>query len=97
MKPHEILNMVKEKSIKFIDFKFQDFPGTWQHFTVPSHCLEEDSFEDGYGFDGSSMRGWQAINDSDMLILPDPTTAFVDPFTEIPTLSLTCSILDPIT
>ncbi|MBN2327115.1 MAG: type I glutamate--ammonia ligase [Candidatus Omnitrophica bacterium] len=97
MSPNEVLNMVKEKSIKFIDFKFQDFPGTWQHFTVPAHCLEEDSFEDGYGFDGSSIRGWKAINESDMLILPDPATAFVDPFTEIPTLSLTCSILDPIT
>jgi glutamine synthetase len=97
MTPQEVLSQVKEKSIRFIDFKFQDFPGTWQHFSVPAHCLEEDSFEDGYGFDGSSIRGWQAINESDMLLLPDPTTAFVDPFMEIPTLSLTCSILDPIT
>ncbi len=97
MTPKEVLSMIKEKSIQFVDFKFQDFPGTWQHFTVPQHCLEEDSFEEGFGFDGSSIRGWQAINESDMLILPDPTTAFVDPFMEIPTLSLTCSILDPIT
>ncbi len=97
MTPKEILNQVEEKSIKFIDFKFQDFPGTWQHFTVPSHCLEADSFEDGFGFDGSSIRGWKAIDESDMLIMPDPTTAFVDPFMEMPTLSLTCSIIDPIT
>ena len=97
MTPNEVLNLVKEKSIKFIDFKFQDFPGTWQHFSVPAHCLEEDSFEDGYGFDGSSIRGWKAIDESDMLLLPDPTTAFVDPFMELPTLSLTCSVLDPIT
>ncbi len=97
MTPQEVLNTIKEKSVKFVDFKFQDFPGTWQHFTIPSHCLEADSFEDGFGFDGSSIRGWQEINESDMLILPDPTTAFVDPFISTPTISLTCSILDPIT
>ena len=97
MTPQEVLTLIKEKSIKYVDFKFQDFPGTWQHFTVPSHCLEAESFEEGFGFDGSSIRGWQAINESDMLILPDPTTAFVDPFREHSTLSLTCSILDPIT
>jgi len=97
MTPKEVLNLIKEKDIKFVDFKFQDFIGTWQHFSVPSQCLEEDSFEDGYGFDGSSIRGWKAINESDMLMLPDPTTAFVDPFLKVPTLSLQCSILDPIT
>ncbi len=97
MTPQEIINMIKEKSIKFVDFKFQDFPGTWQHFSIPSGVLEEESFEDGFGFDGSSIRGWQEINESDMLILPDPETAFVDPFMSMSTLSLTCSILDPIT
>lgn len=97
MTPQEIMNLIKEKGVKFVDFRFQDFPGTWQHFTVPSHCVEADSFEDGFGFDGSSIRGWQAINESDMLILPDPTTAFIDPFMEYPTLSITSSILDPIT
>jgi len=97
MTPQEVLGLIKEKSIKFVDFKFQDFLGTWQHFSVPVNCLEEDSFEDGYGFDGSSIRGWKAIDESDMLMLPDPTTAFVDPFTELPTLSLTCTIIDPIT
>jgi len=97
MTPKEVLKTIKEKSVQFIDFKFQDFPGTWQHFSVPSHCLEEESFEEGFGFDGSSIRGWKTINESDMLILPDPTTAFIDPFTSHVTLSLTCTILDPIT
>jgi glutamine synthetase len=97
MTPQEVLTLVKDQSIKFIDYKFQDFPGTWQHFTVPAHNLDLDTFEDGIGFDGSSIRGWKAINESDMLVHPDPITAFVDPFLEAPTLSLTCSILDPIT
>ncbi|MEW6236427.1 MAG: type I glutamate--ammonia ligase [Candidatus Omnitrophota bacterium] len=97
MTPKEVLKTIKEKSVQFVDFKFQDFPGTWQHFSVPSHCLEEESFEEGFGFDGSSIRGWKTINESDMLILPDPTTAFIDPFTSHVTLSLTCTILDPIT
>ena len=97
MTPQEVIALMKEESIQFIDFKFQDFPGTWQHFSVPAAELEEDSFEEGFGFDGSSMRGWKAIHESDMLIMPDPATAFVDPFLAHPTLSLTCSILDPIT
>ncbi len=97
MNPKEVLKTVKDQDVKIVDFKFQDFPGTWQHFSVPARELTEESFEDGFGFDGSSIRGWQAINESDMLILPDPTTAFIDPFCEIPTLSLTCTILDPIT
>lgn len=97
MTPKEVLQMIKDKSIKFVDFKFTDFPGTWQHTSISAGELEESSFEDGFGFDGSSIRGWQAINESDMLILPDPKTAFVDPFCSYPTLSLTCSILDPLT
>jgi glutamine synthetase len=97
MTPKEVLTMIKEKGIQFVDFKFQDLPGTWQHTSIPCNHLEEDSFEDGFGFDGSSIRGWKAINESDMLILPDPETAFIDPFMAYPTLSLTCSILDPIT
>jgi len=97
MNPKEILAMIKDQDAKIVDFKFQDFPGTWQHFSVPSRELTEESFEDGFGFDGSSIRGWQAINESDMLVLPDPTTAFIDPFCKVPTLSLTCTILDPIT
>lgn len=92
-----VLKFIAEKNVKFVDFKFMDFVGTWQHFTVPAAELEESSFEDGFGFDGSSIRGWQAINESDMIILPDPATAFLDPFYTIPTVSLTSTILDPIT
>jgi glutamine synthetase len=74
-----------------------DFPGLWQHFTIPIGKLDEDVFEDGIGFDGSSIRGWQDIHESDMLVVPQPDTAFLDPFTEIPTLSIICNIQDPIT
>ncbi len=89
--------MVKEKSIGMVDLRFLDFPGLWQHFTVPARELTLDSFTDGFGFDGSSIRGWQAINESDMLVIPVATTATVDPFLEEPTLSLICDIQDPIT
>ena len=97
MTSQEVISQIKERSIQFVDFKFQDFPGTWQHFTVPAHRVEKEIFEEGLGFDGSSIRGWQAINESDMLVLPDAESAFVDPFLKQPTMSLTCSILDPIT
>jgi glutamine synthetase len=74
-----------------------DFPGLWQHFTIPASKLTEDIFEEGLGFDGSSIRGWQAINESDMLVKPQPETAFLDPFTTLPTLVMVCNIHDPIT
>src|SRR5271157_2245177 len=74
-----------------------DFPGIWQHFTIPVDKLEESVFEEGLGFDGSSIRGWQAINESDMLVIPQPETAFLDPFTKEPTLILFCNIKDPLT
>jgi glutamine synthetase len=74
-----------------------DFPGLWQHFSVPIRELEESSFEDGFGFDGSSIRGWQPIHASDMLVIPDPSTAKMDPFYEAPTLVLICDIADPVT
>jgi glutamine synthetase len=74
-----------------------DFPGLWQHFTIPVGKLDEDTFEDGLGFDGSSIRGWQAINESDMLVVPQPETAWIDPFTELTTLAMICNIQDPIT
>ncbi len=93
----KILSYVKDNNIQFIDFKFMDFPGQWQHFTVPVSQLSEDSFEDGYGFDGSSIRGWKPINESDMLIIPDPNTMFVDEFIESPTLSLICDVYEPAT
>ncbi len=97
MKPQEVLNLCKEKGVKCVDFKFMDFPGQWQHFTVPISQLSEESFEGGFGFDGSSIRGWQSIHQSDMLVMPDPETAMIDPFASIPTLSLVCNIVDPIT
>ena len=95
MDSKEVLKFSSDNDIKFVDLKFVDFIGTWQHFTVPVSELEESSFEDGFGFDGSSIRGWQAINESDMLILPDPGTCFLDTFHAIPTISLTATILDP--
>lgn len=92
-----VVKLVEEKGIKFIDFRFMDFPGIQQHFAIPAAEFNEDIFEDGLGFDGSSIRGWQKIHESDMLVIPDPTTATIDPFMELPTLILYCNIADPIT
>ena len=93
----KILDLVRDRKLQVVDVKFCDLPGTWQHFSIPASTLEEDVFREGLGFDGSSIRGFQAINESDMLLLPDPASAFVDPVLEVPTLSLTCDIYDPIT
>ncbi len=93
----DIVKLMEEKGIQFVDLRFMDFPGMQQHFTVPVSELIEDTFEEGFGFDGSSIRGWQEIHESDMLVMPDPTTATVDPFSDLPTLILFCNILDPIT
>ncbi|NMB82059.1 MAG: type I glutamate--ammonia ligase [Ignavibacteria bacterium] len=93
----EVLSYIKTNKIQFVDFKFMDFPGQWQHFTVPSSELTADSFDDGFGFDGSSIRGWKSIHESDMLLLPDPETMFFDPFIEAPTLSLICDVYEPAT
>jgi glutamine synthetase len=95
--PKEVMALAKDLKAQMVDLKFCDFPGIWQHLTVPMQSLSESSFEDGFGFDGSSMRGWQPIHNSDMIIKPDATTAKMDPFTKIPTLSLICDIADPIT
>jgi len=97
MTPKEVLDMAKENGAKVVDLRFMDFPGLWQHFTVPISELTESSFEDGFGFDGSSIRGWQPIHASDMLVIPDATTAKMDPFYEAPTLVLICNIVDPVT
>ncbi len=97
MTPKEVLALCREKDVKAVDFRFMDFPGLWQHFTIPVNKLDEDLFEEGLGFDGSSIRGWQAINESDMLVMPQPETAFLDPFTELATLVMICNIQDPIT
>jgi glutamine synthetase len=93
----EILSYIKSNKIQFVDFKFMDFPGQWQHFTVPSSELKSDSFEDGFGFDGSSIRGWKSIHESDMLLIPDAETMFFDPFIEAPTISLICDVYEPAT
>lgn len=97
MTPKEVVSFAKEHNAKSVDFKFMDFIGTWQHFTIPIGQFNEDIFEEGLGFDGSSIRGWKSIHESDMLIVPDPTTAIIDPFMETPTLSLICNVYDPIT
>jgi glutamine synthetase len=93
--PADVLKMAAD--VKIIDFKFIDLPGTWQHTSIPAVKLGEDSFEEGIGFDGSSIRGFQEIHESDMLLMPDPTTAFIDPVLEVPTLSIICDVADPIT
>ncbi|HLR05371.1 MAG TPA: glutamine synthetase beta-grasp domain-containing protein, partial [Pyrinomonadaceae bacterium] len=97
MKPKEVLAFAKANKVEIIDLKFVDLPGLWQHFSISTSELNEDLFAHGIGFDGSSIRGFQAINESDMLLMPDPNTAMMDPFTELPTLSLICNIKDPIT
>jgi len=97
MKPKDVVAMAKENKALMVDFKFMDYPGLWQHFSVPVDELTEGIFDDGLGFDGSSIRGWQSIHTSDMLVVPDPETAVMDPFTQFATLSLICNIVDPIT
>jgi len=93
----KVLDYVKNNKIEFVDFKFMDFPGQWQHTTVPVSQLKTDSFENGFGFDGSSIRGWKTIHESDMLIIPDPETMFADPFITAPTISLICDVYEPAT
>lgn len=92
-----VLDLATAQGAQMIDFKFVDLVGTWQHFTIPASTFEEEMFRDGLGFDGSSIRGWKTINESDMIAVPDPGSAMMDPFTDVPTLSLICSIEDPIT
>ena len=97
MSPKQVLEMAKDKGAKMVDIRFLDFPGVWQHFSVPIRELDESSFEDGFGFDASSIRGWQPIHASDMLVIPDAATANMDPFFEAPTLVLIGDIADPVT
>jgi len=92
-----VLEKARAAGIKVVDFRFVDLPGTWQHFSVPLSGLDEDVFTEGIGFDGSSIRGFQAINESDMLLIPDPDSATVDPVLQVPTLYLVCNVVDPIT
>ncbi len=93
----KVLDYIKKNDIMFVDLKFMDFPGQWQHFTVPATEFDANSFVNGFGFDGSSIRGWKKINESDMLIIPDPETMFLDQFIKAPTVSLICDVYEPAT
>src|SRR5712691_8287874 len=92
MTPRETIKMAKERGARIVDLRFIDVPGLWQHFSIPVHDLNEELFSEGIGFDGSSIRGFQTIDESDMLLMPDPNTAAMDPFTVVPTLVLIGSI-----
>ncbi|MEM9154317.1 MAG: type I glutamate--ammonia ligase [Cyanobacteria bacterium P01_F01_bin.33] len=93
--PQEVLSMISENGVEIVDLKFIDLPGTWQHCSFHISQIDEETIAEGLPFDGSSIRGWKAINESDMLMVPDPSSAWLDPFTEMPTLSMTCSISEP--
>ena len=95
--PDDLLKAIKDNKIEMIDLRFTDIPGLWQHFSVPPRALDRDAIVEGVGFDGSSIRGFQEIQESDMLVVPDPAAAFLDPFAEVPTLVLICNIRDPVT
>ncbi len=95
--PDDVLSMISDQGVQFVDFRFCDLPGLMQHFTVPAHELSADVFDDGLAFDGSSIRGFQQIQESDMILLPDPETAVLDPFRQHPTLILNCFVSDPVT
>jgi glutamine synthetase len=96
MNPKTVLKYASDQGAKFLSARFTDLPGSWQHLTFPIDELSESSFEDGFGFDGSSIRGWAAIHESDMLLVPDPSRFWMDPFAEEPTLCLLASAVDPI-
>ncbi|MEB3232373.1 MAG: glutamine synthetase beta-grasp domain-containing protein, partial [Leptolyngbyaceae bacterium] len=93
--PAEILEKLGPDKIKMVDLKFIDLPGIWQHLTLNYDQIDADSFDAGVAFDGSSIRGWKAINESDMMMVPDPNTAWIDPFMKEPTLSMICTIKEP--
>jgi glutamine synthetase len=95
--PAEVVALVESEGVEIIDFRFCDLPGLMQHFSVPAHQLTEDGFAEGYGFDGSSIRGFQEIQESDMLLFPDPDTAVVDPFRQHKTININCFVKDPVT
>ena len=95
--PEDVLKAIADHNVRIVDVRITDLPGIWQHFSVPARAVDADTFADGIGFDGSSIRGFQEIHESDMLVIPDPTTAFLDPFTEASTLILICNVRDPVT
>src|SRR3979411_570857 len=94
--PAEVLDRARAAGVKVVDFRFVDLPGTWQHFSVPLSGLDEDAFAEGLGVAGSSCRGFQAINESDMLLIPDPDSATLDPVLQVPTIYLVCNVIDPL-
>src|SRR5262245_66505396 len=96
MNPKDVVKLAKEKGAKIVDLRFIDLPGLWQHFSIPVAELTEELFAEGIGFDGSSIRGFQAINESDMLLFPDATTAVIDPFCTVPTIALICGVKAPV-
>lgn len=93
----KIFKLIKDHDVKIVDMKFLDFPGQWQHFSLTATELTEDAFKEGIGFDGSSIRGFQKIQESDMVLIPDPHSCFLDPFTSVPTLNIICNVKDPVT
>ncbi|MDQ3147102.1 MAG: type I glutamate--ammonia ligase [Actinomycetota bacterium] len=95
--PDEVLALARDRGVKIVDFRFCDLPGLMQHFSVPVEQLSEEAFDEGYGFDGSSIRGFQEIQESDMILVPDPNTAIIDPFRQHPTLNMNCFVRDPVT
>lgn len=97
MTPREVIAFIREREVKTVDLRFMDFPGVWKHFTIPAEMLTEEVFEEGLGFDGSSLRGWVKINESDMIVVPQPETLFIDPFRNNVTLAVICNIQDPLT
>jgi glutamine synthetase len=97
MKPAEVLALIKDEDVKFIDFRFTDTIGKEQHVTVPAHTIDDDVFEDGKMFDGSSISGWKGINESDMILMPDPASAVLDIFTDETTLNIRCGVVEPAT
>jgi glutamine synthetase len=97
MTPKEVLEFAEKNQARMVDLRFTDLPGLWHHVSFPIHQLKDKSFEDGFGIDGSSIRGWAAIHESDMLLVPDPKTAFLDPFRDTPTLCMVGDIIDPVT
>src|SRR6478736_6526922 len=97
MSPKEVLEFANQNDARQLDLRFTDLPGLQQHISYPIGMLKEEAFEEGFGIDGSSIRGWAAINESDMLLIPDASTAYMDPFSEIPTLVMTGDVIDPIT
>ena len=95
--PKDVISLAKKEGVQIVDLRFVDLPGTWQHFSIPIEELSEGLFEGGIGFDGSSIRGFQHIHESDMLLMPDATSAFIDPVLEVKTIDVICDVVDPIT